>query len=155
MGQANRVTIDGPFRGDCARRMIKSILASLVVIAAAAPAGFAQKAPVGKPATLDEMNTYMVMGGSSMCEALQQGLAFDKAVQVGAVGFYGVVARKHAYKIDQPGLTKPLTPQQLNVGVVNNTMLAAMSICKDNIPKEIQDQVLKGAAAAKKGAPKP
>lgn len=155
MGQVNRVSIDPQFRGDYARRMIKSILASLVVIAAAAPAGFAQKAAVGKPATLDEMTTYAVMSGTSMCQALKHGLAFEKAVQVGAIGFYGVLARKHAYKIDQPGLTKPLTPEQLDVGVANNTMLAAMGICKDSIPKDIQEKVLKGMEAAKKASPKP
>ena len=55
--------------------MIKSILASLVLIAAAAPAGFAQN--TGKAATREEMNTYTVMSATTLCQALQQGLAFD------------------------------------------------------------------------------
>lgn len=127
--------------------MIKSILASLVLIAAAAPAGFAQN--TGKAATREEMNTYTVMSATTLCQALQQGLAFDKAVQVGAVGFYGVIAQKHAYKIDQPDAKKPLTPEQLEKGVVNATVVAAMSFCKDRIPKETQDRVQKAAEAVK------
>ena len=142
------------FRGDFARRMIKSFLASLVLIAAAAPVGFAQKPPTGQPATPEEMYSYTFMSAITLCKALQQEIPFEKALPVGATAFYTIVSQKHAYKVPE-SKGKAITDQQLQGGVQLMTMAAAMEFCKDSIPKDAQDRLKKAAAAAKQGAPKP
>lgn len=111
-----------------------------------------------KPATVEELNTYMTMGAFNMCSLAQSKVAFKPALDstLGMIG--SVLTQKHGSKV--VGAPGPLTREQLLNATVVETVLRVNQFCGKTLPPDwkkefdpLLAQVNKALAATGKGKP--
>lgn len=142
-----------------------ALLACSVVSAVQAPLpALAQQAPAqpaaaqSKPATVEELNTYMTMGAFNMCSLAQAKVAFKPSLDstLGMIG--SVLTQKHGSRV--VGAPGPLTREQLLNATVVETVLRVNQFCGKSLPADwkkefdpLLAQVNKALAATGKGKP--
>jgi hypothetical protein len=124
---------------------------------AAAQQAQGQAQPASKPATVDELNTYMTMGAFNMCSLAQAKVPFKPSLDstLGMIG--SVLTQKHGSRV--AGSPGPLTREQLLNATVVETVLRVNQFCGKSLPADwkkdfdpLLAQVQK-ALAATKGKP--
>ena len=105
----------------------------------------AQSAADGtKPATANDINTYMTISIVTFCEARGQGVSFDKSIPVALAGQASAVFQKHGGVV--PGSSQPLTEEQFFKTSPFMLVGGAMKVCKDQVPADQQKKFEKAAA---------
>ena len=108
----------------------------------------AQSAAGGtKPATANDINTYMTISIVTFCEARGQGISFDKSIPVALAGQASAVFQKHGGVV--PGSSQPLTEEQFFKTSPFMLVGGAMKVCKDQVPADQQKKFEKAAAELK------
>ena len=132
--------------------LIRSLIASALFLGAyasiSAPA-YAQASKVkSKPASEDEILTYVNISIATFCEARAQKVDFQKSIAI-AVGAQGYpIFSKHGGLV--PGLTKPLTEKQFMGNAYYMVMSGSMQACPKMIPAAQKAEFEKALAEAKK-----
>ena len=107
----------------------------------------AQSAGGTKPATANDINTYMTISIVTFCEARGQGISFDKSIPVALAGQASAVFQKHGGVV--PGSSQPLTEEQFFKTSPFMLVGGAMKVCKDQVPADQQKKFEKAAAELK------
>lgn len=108
-----------------------------------APHALAQQAAATKPATSDEMNTYVTMGAINMCTQAALKAPYQTAIESNVAMIVSVVAQKHGGKIT--GAPADLSREQIANSAAVQTLLRTDAFCAKQIPPEWKkdyDQVL-------------
>ncbi len=102
-----------------------------------------------KPATAEDSFTYSFMGTYVLCRALQLGIEFPKAIQLGGGVYATIIKDKHEGKLASAG-GKVLTDKQILDGAASQVIMRAGVMCPKELPKEILADVNKNMERMKK-----
>lgn len=97
-----------------------------------------------KPATTDEMTTYITMAAINMCTQAELKSPYKAAIDSNVIMIESVVSQKHGGKI--VGAPANLTREQIANTAGLQTLLRVDSVCGDKIPsawKKDYDSILK------------
>lgn len=125
-------------------------------LAQASPPATPRAAPPTKPATEDEIVTYMAMAAINMCTLSELKQPFKEALSANAQMVGSVLAQKHGFQVT--GNPNKLTPDQLVTGAVVQIVPRVEAICgkslspdwKKNVDSILSD--IRKQAGAKPGA---
>lgn len=109
-----------------------------------------------KPATPEELNTYLGMAAINMCTLSQTKVPFSPAMQSNLNMLVTVLSSKHGGLV--PGAQSPLTRDQLANGSIAQLVLRVDSLCGKTIPadwKKDFDPLLAQVRQALQSAGKP
>jgi hypothetical protein len=87
-----------------------------------------------KPATPEELNTYLGMAAINMCTLSQTKVPFNPAMQSNLNMLVTVLSSKHGGVV--PGAQAPLTRDQLANGSVAQLVLRVDSLCGKTLPAD-------------------
>jgi hypothetical protein len=127
--------------------LLASILCPLPCFAQAAAA------PVTKPATAQELNTYIYMGSIVSCSLMiDQKISYDKAISSAAVMVSSVLLNKHGGKVAQePNIA--LSFEQLMNGNIIYIASSDKKFCYPKLSAEDQKGIDNVLESAKKAQP--
>jgi hypothetical protein len=130
------------------------LLGGLIVPVGAQQAQPAKAAP--KPATVDEVNTYMTMAAINMCTLAQLKVPFKTAMEGNISMVSSVLTNKHGGRV--VGSAEALNQKQLINATVAETSLRVESFCGKNLSadwkKELDPIVAQVKSAFKAGGAK-
>jgi hypothetical protein len=98
---------------------------------------FAQPQPPAvnqKPATAEELNTYLGMAAINMCTLSQSKVAFKSAMESNLNMLVSVLSSKHGSQV--PGTQAPLSREQLANGSLFQLVMRMDSLCGKNLPAD-------------------
>ena len=98
---------------------------------------FAQPQPPAvnqKPASSEELNTYLGMAAINMCTLSQSKVAFKSAMESNLNMLVSVLASKHGSRV--PGSTAPLSREQLANGSLFQLVMRVDSLCGKTLPAD-------------------
>ena len=125
-----------------------SAMAFAISLSCGLPSVMAQTgAGSAKPATPNDINTYMTISVVTFCEARGQGVSFDKSIPVALAGQASAVFQKHGGVV--PGSSEPLSEEQFFKTSPFMLIGGAMKVCKDQVPADQQKKFEKAAAELK------
>lgn len=113
----------------------------------------AAAAPVTKPATAEELNTYVFMGSVVSCTLMiDQKLSFDKAISSAAVMVSSIILSKHGGKVAQEP-NKALSFDQLMEGNIIYIASSDKRLCYPKLSAEDQKGIDKVLESVRKAPP--
>jgi hypothetical protein len=95
-----------------------------------APAG----AAAGKPATVEEVNTYMTMSAINLCALSQQKVPFKAALDGSVSMVASVLTEKHGSRL--AGAATPLSRDQIINATVAESLLRSDRFCGTKLPAD-------------------
>jgi len=111
----------------------------------------AAAAPETKPATVQDLNTYIFMGSVVSCTLMiDQKLSYDKAISSAAVMVSSIILNKHGGKVAQEP-NKALAFDQLMQGNIIYIANSDKNLCYPKLPAEDQkgiDKILESLKSA-------
>ena len=102
-----------------------------------------------KPATDMDIFLYRGMGASYLCNAVNAGVEFPKAVGIAAATYVQVLEGKHGGIVSQAGEEK-LDRKKLFAGAEFQIVTAAMEFCSEQVPDDVKKKVEKVITNSKK-----
>ena len=101
-----------------------------------------EKVITKKAATNEEIFTYKVIGGLTICNALNLGVDFKKAQEIAVRTYINVLVGKHDKKITNPQFEEEtLSENNLIYGSQFMLISDATNRCPENIPDEVKEAV--------------
>ena len=115
----------------------------LIALASLSDSAFAdQKVIAKKAATNEEVFTYKVIGGLTICNALNLGVDFKKAQEIAVRTYINVLVAKHDKKITNPQFKEEtLSENNLIYGSQFMLISDATNRCPKDIPSEVKKAV--------------
>ena len=101
-----------------------------------------EKGIIKKAATNEEVFTYKVIGGLTICNALNLGVDFKKAQEIAVRTYINVLVAKHDKKITNPQFEEEtLSENNLIYGSQFMLISDATNRCPKDIPDEVKEAV--------------
>ena len=115
----------------------------LIAFASLSDSAFAdEKVITKKAATNEEVFTYKVIGGLTICNALNLGVDFKKAQEIAVRTYINVLVGKHDKKIKNPQFKEEtLSENNLIYGSQFMLISDATNRCPKDIPDEVKEAV--------------
>jgi hypothetical protein len=110
------------------------LLLPLSVSAQQAPAAAPAGAVTGKPATVEEVNTYMTMSAINLCALSQQKVPFKAALDGSVSMVASVLTEKHGSRL--AGAATPLSRDQIINATVAESLLRSDRFCGTKLPAD-------------------
>lgn len=129
-----------PMKASTHHRLVQRSISTAAVIAILlgnplqSQAQPAAQAPKPKPATQEELLTYLTMAGINMCSLAQAKVPFKAAMEGNVSMLASVIVQKHGRQI--VGSTAELTDAQVSNFTVAQTVLQVDRLCGKTIPAE-------------------
>ena len=132
--------------------LIRSLIASALFIGAhvsiSAPANAQKSKTKQKPASKEEVLTYVNISIATFCEARGQNIDFQKSMLVAVAAQGYPIFSKHGGLV--PGSTKPLEEKQFIGNASYMVMAGSMEMCPKMIPADQKAKFEKAVAEMKK-----
>ena len=113
----------------------------LIAFASLSDSAFAdEKVITKKAATNEEVFTYKVIGGLTICNALNLGVDFKKAQEIAVRTYINVLVGKHDKKITNPQFEEETLSEN---NLIYGSQFMLISDAANRCPKDIPDEVKK------------
>lgn len=110
------------------------LLAPLAAVAQSAPPKAPSAAGATKPASVEEVNTYMTMSAINLCALSQQKVPFKAALDGSVSMVASVLTEKHGSRL--AGAPNPLSRDQIINATVAESILRSDRFCGTRLPAD-------------------
>ncbi|MFM7265073.1 MAG: hypothetical protein ACKOZW_05685 [Cyanobium sp.] len=110
------------------------LLAPLAAMAQSAPPKAQPAAAATKPASVEEVNTYMTMSAINLCALSQQKVPFKAALDGSVSMVASVLTEKHGSRL--AGAANPLSRDQIINATVAESILRSDRFCGSRLPAD-------------------
>ena len=110
------------------------LLAPLAAVAQSAPPKAPPAAAASKPASVEEVNTYMTMSAINLCALSQQKVPFKAALDGSVSMVASVLTEKHGSRL--AGAPNPLSRDQIINATVAESILRSDRFCGTRLPAD-------------------
>jgi hypothetical protein len=110
------------------------LVSPLAVVAQSAPPKASTAAGAAKPATVEEVNTYMTMSAINLCALSQQKVPFKAAMDGSVTMVASVLTERHGSLL--VGSTSPLSREQIINAIVIESVLRSDRFCGTRLPAD-------------------
>jgi hypothetical protein len=110
------------------------LVSPLAAVAQSAPPKAPAAAAASKPATVEEVNTYMTMSAINLCALSQQKVPFKAALDGSVSMVASVLTEKHGSRL--VGSSNPLSREQIINATVIESVLRSDRFCGTRLPAD-------------------